>query len=255
MKRYLSVLVFILFWGGMVEAQQSPQAAFDQANTLFSEGELSEAMEGYRAIEKTGAVSGALYLNMGITAVQLDSIGLAKYYFLKASEFNSTKEQSATALEYVNSQFSRQSAMLPKLPWDRAIEWLNDVPGASVVFIIGFLITLIGLILLYLGWLNKLDSKSIFSYIITLIIAGTIVAGLAFYADYVNQRYDSAVLISTSQRVLESPKPESTLISIAYEGYDLTIDHWKSDEYPGWLYVRLGNGQFGWTKTNGIKIL
>lgn len=255
MTRFVSILFFILFLAPKVDAQQSPQAAFDQANTLFSEGELSEAMKEYRAIEASGAVSGALYLNMGITAVQLDSMGLAKYYFLKASEFNSTKEKSEKALEYVNSQFSRQSAMLPKLPWDRAIQWLNEVPGAGGVFILGFLITLCGLILLYLGWLNKLNNAALSSYIIALIITGTAVAGLAFYADYVDQRYDAAVLITTSQRVLEAPNPESTLISIAYEGYDLTIDHWKSAEHPGWLYVRLGNGQFGWTQAKGTKIL
>lgn len=255
MTRYSSILVFLLFLGSAAQAQQSPQAAFDQANTLFSEGELSEAMDGYRTIEASGTVSGALYLNMGITAVQLDSMGLAKYYFLKASEFKSTKERAVKALEYVNSQFSRQSAILPKLPWDRAIQWLNDVPGAGGVFILGFLITLCGLILLYLGWLNKLNTSAFSSYIVTLIITGTAVAGLAFYADYVDQRYDAAVLISTSQRVLEAPNPESALISIAYEGYDLTIDHWKSAEYPNWLYVRLGNGQFGWTQRNGTKIL
>lgn len=255
MNRFVSILVFLLFWGTAAAAQQSPQAAFDQANTLFSEGKLTEAMAGYRTIEASGAASGALYLNMGITAVQLDSMGLAKYYFLKASEFNSTKEQSAIALEYVKSQFSRQSATLPKLPWDRAVEWLNEVPGAHGVFILGISFILCGLILLYLGWFKKLDKAALSSYITTLIISGAIVAALAFYADYVNQRYDAAVLISTSQQVLESPNPESTLISIAYEGYDLTIDHWKSAEHPDWLYVRLGNGQFGWTQTNGIKIL
>lgn len=255
MNRILLLLSFVLLFNSHGWAQQSAQATFDEANTLFSNGELDEAMNTYRSIERSGAVSGALYLNMGITAVQLDSLGLAKYYFLKSLDFKTTRERSEKALEYVNSQFSRQSATLPKLPWDRAIQWLIEVPGASGVFILGFLITLCGLVFLYLGWMNVLNLNSISSYIISLIVTGTAIAGLAFYADYVDQRYDAAVLITASQRVLGTPEPESTLISIAYEGYDLTIDHWKSDAEPGWLYVRLGNGQFGWTKTDGIKIL
>lgn len=251
----LILLAFLLAFNTAVFAQKSVQAVFDEANTFFENGELSEAMALYRSIATSGQVSGALYLNMGITAVQLDSMGLAKYYFLKAADFESTRSQSQAALEYVNNQFSRQSAILPKLPWDRAIEWLIEKPSASVVFVIGFAITLSGLIFLYLSWLNVLSFNKISSLILALIITGTAIAGLSFYVDYVDQRYDEAVLITNSRRVLESPAEGSTLVSIAYEGYDLTVDQWKSNEHQNWLYVRLGNGQFGWIQNNGVKIL
>ncbi|MBD3617488.1 MAG: SH3-like domain-containing protein [Gracilimonas sp.] len=252
MKGKIFLVLFLLFCGHKVTAQQ---VTFDQANTLFENGELNEAMALYKSIESSGQISGALFLNMGITAVQLDSMGLAKYYFLRAQDFETTRDRSVAALEYVNNQFSRQSAVLPKLPWDRAIEWINDKITAYRLFICGFLVTLSGLVLLYLGWMNTFSLQKTFSYILTLIIVGTAIAGLAFYADYVNQRYDEAVLISTSQRVLENPNPESPLISIAYEGYDLTVDHWKTNEHENWLYIRLGNGQFGWIQNEGIKIL
>lgn len=252
MKGKIFLVLFLLFCIHKVSAQQ---ADFDKANTLFENGELIEALASYKSIEASGQVSGALFLNMGIAAVQLDSMGLAKYYFLKAKEFETTQTRAVAALEYVNNQFSRQSAVLPKLPWDRAIEWINDEITAYTLFIVGFFVTLSGLILLFLGWLNKYPLEKTFSYVLTLILSGTAFAGLAFYADYVNQRYDEAVLISTSQRVLENPNSESTLISIAYEGYDLTVDHWKSNEHENWLYIRLGNGQYGWIRNEDIKIL
>lgn len=214
-----------------------------------------QAMESYRSIAASGSVSGALYLNMGIAAMQLDSLGLSKYYFLKAAQFSTTQQQADEALEYVNSQFSRQSAILPKLPWDRAIDWINHKLTALGLFLIGFLFTLAGLVLLYLGWLGKIPLSKTFSTQLTLIIIGTSLSLLAFYADYVNQRYDEAVLVSSSQRVLESPNEDSPLVSIAYEGYDLTVDHWESDAVDEWVYVRLGNGQYGWTKPGGIKTL
>ena len=255
MKRILLCFFCLFFSFSFSVAQQSAQATFDEANTLFENGDLTEALNLYRTIESTGNVSGALFLNMGITAVQLDSLGLAKFYFLKATDFKTTSARAETALNYVESQFSRQSATLPKLPWDRAVQWINDELTASGLFLIGFFITTAGLVLLYLSWFNKLPFQKAFPYMITLIIAGTTLAGLSFYADYVNQRYDEAVLISNSQRVLQSPDPDATLQSIAYEGYDLTIDHWKSEEQPNWLYVRLGNGQYGWIQQQGVKIL
>lgn len=255
MSRLLILLSFLFFAIQPGVAQQSPQAIFDEANTLLEEGDLNGAMSRYRSISATGQVSGALYLNMGITALRLDSMGIAKYYFLKAQGFETTSEQAVQALDYVNSQFSRQSAVLPKLPWDRAVEWINTVPGASGLFVIGFLLTLSGLILLYGCWFGSFQFSSYSSIIISLIIAGTVVGGLAFYADYVDQRYDHAVLVDNSQRVYETSNPDGTLVSIAYEGYDLTVDNWKSGEVEDWLYVRLGNGQFGWIPQEGVKIL
>jgi hypothetical protein len=192
---------------------------------------------------------------MGITAMQLDSLGLSKFYFLKAKKFSTTQQQAAEALEYVNSQFSRQSAILPKLPWDRAIDWINNKLSAFGLFLIGFLLTLSGLILLYLGWLDRISLSKTFSTQLTLILVGSSLALGAFYADYVDQRYDEAILISNSQRVLASPDENSVLVSIAYEGYEITLDHWESEKAENWIYVRLGNGQFGWTKPDGIKIL
>lgn len=255
MNRTLLLFFLMTFTLGTVEARQSPQALFDEANTLMENGQLNEAMDLYRDIYESGNVSGGLFLNMGITAVQLDSMGLAKFYFLKARDFETTTSQAEQALEYVNSQFSRQSAMLPKLPWDKAIDWINHVPGASGLLILGFLITLCGLVLLYACWFGSFTFSTFSTYIISLIVAGSLLAGLAFYADYVDQRYDEAVLIENSRRVYETADLNSPLVSIAYEGYDLTVDNWKSSESQDWLYVRLGNGQFGWILQDGIKTL
>ncbi|MFP8489532.1 hypothetical protein ACKGJO_10610 [Gracilimonas sp. Q87] len=252
MLRILLLLIPLAVFSQDAVAQQG---AFDKANNLLENGSPMKAMSAYRSIKSSGDVSGALYLNMGITAMQLDSLGLSKYYFLKATEFSTTRKKAIEALDYVNSQFSRQSAILPKLPWDRAIDWINNELTAFGLFLIGFLFTLAGLTLLYLGWLNKISLSKTFSIQLTLILIGSSLALLAFYADYVNQRYDGAVLISSSQRVLETPDEDSPLVSIAYEGYDLTVDHWESESVEGWTYVRLGNGQYGWTKPDGIKVL
>ncbi|WP_185957253.1 SH3 domain-containing protein [Gracilimonas mengyeensis] len=251
----LTLLILFLATAGQLFARQAPQAMFDEANNLLEEGELNAAMAQYRSIVESGAVSGGLYLNMGITAVQLDSMGLAKYYFMKAQEFEATYEEAATALEYVDSQFSRQSAMLPKLPWDRAVDWIIEVPQTSGLFLLGFFITLSGLVMVYLKWFNKLNFSKLPAVVATLLVTGSAIALLSFYADYVDQRYDEAVFTHSSSRVYESPDPETALVSIAYEGYELTIDQFLSEERENWYYIRLGNGQYGWIPQEGVKVL
>src|SRR5690554_3104681 len=219
-------LAFFIFFISFQVQAQSAQATFDEANTHLEQGEISRAMQLYGSIEQSGNISGALFLNMGITALQLDSLGLAKYYFLKASQFDGTKTDANQALDFVNAQFGRQSATLPKLPWDNVVEWLIEKIGAFGLSIISIIILSAGLILLVLNWFNIVEADRSRWYIITLLLCGFILTGLSFYVDYVDRRYQNAVMVASSGRVLQSPQKESALVSIAYEGYVITVDNW-----------------------------
>ena len=254
MKRFFLFLM-ILLTAQTVSAWQGPQVMFDQANTLLENGDYLGALKAYHDIEELGEVSGALYLNMGISALQIDSLGLSKYYFLKATDFASTQESAELALEYVESQFGRQSAMLPKLPWDKAIDSLKEGTGASGVFIVGFILILISVSIIILNWFNVITLKKQATIISTATITSIMVVVLAFYVDYVDQRYNEGVIISKEIPVTQQPNESADLVSLAYEGYSVTIDNFESEKAEGWYYIRLGNGQFGWIQLEGAKIL
>ena len=249
-----SVLLALLLVSG-IQAQQSPQLLFDEANTLLENNDFVDAMNIYRQIERGEQVSGALFLNMGIASTQLDSLGLAKYYFLRASKFESTHDSAMEALEYVESQFSRQSATLPKLPWDKAVDWLKDKPSSSGVFFAGFVCILIAIAFVLMHWFNIVSLKKPSTVISSFTITSILIVALAFYVDYVDQRYSEAVIITNEIQVKQKADENADLVSLGYEGYSITIDHIVSKEVPDWLYIRLGNGQFGWTRKSGVKIL
>ncbi len=251
----LSVLIVFFGFTGIVSAQSSPQLSFDEANNLLEEGNYREALKKYRDIEGNNFASGELFLNMGIASVQIDSLGLAKYYFLKASEFETTNQSAAQALDFVNSQFSRQSAKLPKLPWDRAVDQLKLTPGTFGLFVIGYCFVCLALLLIIAGWFNLIKLPKQKNIIISCFTIAVLVISLSYYVDYVDQRYDEAVLITDESSVSVSPEENAELVSMAYEGYDLTIDRKKSATQENWYYIRLGNGQFGWIEAKGIKIL
>lgn len=254
MRRVIIVLL-VLISGSTLYAQSSPQLKFDNANDLLESGDYLGALEEYRAIEESENMSGALYLNMGIAAVQIDSLGLAKFYFLKAQKFEQVHESADKALDFVNSQFSRQSAKLPKLPWDRIVGHLKLTPGTFGLFIIGYIFFCITLLIVISGWFNWITIPKKNQIVISGLVVSMLVISLAYYVDYVDQRYDEAVLIVEESSVSASPNEDSELVSMAYEGYDLTIDWKRSKTEPNWYYVRLGNGQFGWIEDKGINIL
>lgn len=255
MKKIWIVVILTALFSTFLNAQTSPQIKFDDANEVLEKGEYRKALKTYREIEESGSVSGALYLNMGIAAVQVDSLGLAKFYFIKASQFDEVATNAYKALEFVNSQFSRQSAKLPKLPWDKAVDILKVKPGIFGIFLIGFLFLITAISLIITRWFDILTLPKHTNFVITSGIISLLIITLSFYVEYVDNRYSEAVLILNEANVMERADDEASLVSKAYEGYEVTIDFKKSEEKTDWYYIRLGNGQYGWIKTEGIKTL
>lgn len=236
-------------------AQENAQVLFDKGNSALEEGKFSEALEQYRQIDTGELQSGALFLNMGIAYVNIDSLGLAKYYFMKAAQFDVTQERAEEAVEYVNKQFSRQSAVLPKLPWQQVFDWLNKHLGATVVLFIGLTLLNVGILVFIFRWFVHFYPTFLKKVGRSVAIIGLLVVGLSFYLSYLDKRYVPGVMIHEETTVREQPDAGSAAVSQAYEGYDFTVDMKKSNTAEEWVYVRMSNGQYGWIDNDEIRIL
>lgn len=253
----ISFLLLIISFGLMPTtlAQTSPQIRFDEANTLLEQQEYRKAIEAYQSIKANGFASGPLFLNLGYSYVQLDSLGKAKYYFMKARRYPATESQASQGLEFVNSKFSRQSAVLPKLPWDRALEWLRYEYGATAVFITGIVLLFLGLLLLMLRWFKGWQHRYYTWTTYSVIGLSLLVVLLGFYVDYRQHRFHKAVMIHEKSGVKEQPAGDAAIVSLSYEGYTFTVDVHRSRGHEGWYYVRMSNGQYGWIPESDILIL
>ncbi|PAU94914.1 hypothetical protein CK503_05445 [Aliifodinibius salipaludis] len=257
-NRFIKIFLFLFLFGGLAPlsfAQQNAQALFDNANELLQEGSYQQAISSYQNLEDGNTVSGALFLNMGISYQRIDSLGKAKYYFLKASQFEETEEQAHQALEFVESQFSRQSAVLPKLPWDIATDWLKEHIGAKNILLIGIITLNIGVFIFITHWFLQMYPKVLRIGGFSLIAAALLIIAISFYTQYINERYSKAVMVTEKVSVLEEPTEEAPIVSRAYEGYTFTIDHRQNKSQQDWSYVRMRNGLYGWIPNNEILIL
>lgn len=235
--------------------QENPQTVFDRANEELEAGDYNQAISLYKQLERQNTVSGALFLNLGLSYQRIDSLGKAKYYLLKASRIDETSERAEKALEYVESQFSRQSAVLPQLPWDRATNWLQHQIGASTLLGIGIILLNLGILIYIAGWFVNKFANYFNTGGLLIIGLSVIVIATSFYTHYVAERYSTAVMVAEKNPVREQPVDESSLISQAYEGYAFTVDHYRSASHSNWSYVRMSNGLYGWIPNNNIKVL
>ena len=257
-NRFSKIFLFLFLFGGFTTlsfAQQNPQALFDDANEMLQKDNYQQALSLYQKLEDQNTVSGALYLNMGISYQRIDSLGVAKYYFLKASQFEETEQQAKKALEFVESRFSRQSAVLPKLPWDIATDWLQEHVGAQNLLLIGIITLNIGIFLFIANWFLQVYPNALRIVGLSFVVAALLIITSSFYTQYISDRYSKAVMVTEKVPVLEEPSEEASIVSRAYEGYTFTVDHRRSQSEQEWAYVRMSNGLYGWIPNSEILIL
>lgn len=249
---YLSLAFIIL--SGFSVALNAQQARFDQATYLLEQNEYREAIQLYKSIADDGYESGSLWLNLGISYTYLDSLGTAKFYFLQAEQYSETKTQAQNALSYVNERFNRRSAVLSQLPWDRFFESLSQKAGVTFLYVLAFIFLYTGAGAIIFSWFKKKFKLFLRTTGIGSIIISILFFCCTFYLQYLDNRYGTGVLVDDETSVYEQPQEDSAVVSSAYEGYTLRVDFYDSRDEPGWNYVRLENGMYGWIKTNHIQV-
>jgi tetratricopeptide (TPR) repeat protein len=252
----LLCLVLVVFIPLQTLNAQAAQAAFDRANEQLLAGNYRKAIRDYDTIISGGYESGALFLNMGLAYTEIDSLGMAKAWFLKAKTFDQTKEEALEALQFIETKFSRRSAVLPELPWESFVKGqLQDYGLKGLIYFL--LISFNLLVFSILGyWYVPKNGKKILKYAVWILAFNTILLGAnTLYARHLAVNYADAITIVKEHSVWTSPSlEEATEVSKAYEGYAFRIDNRKSDITNGWLFVRMSNGTEGWVQKNAVKI-
>lgn len=251
----LRTLLFSLLFLNLTGTLFAQQSRFDNANQLLEENAYSDAIQVYQSIADDGYESGALWLNMGIAYTQIDSLGLAKYYLLKAKNHKETATHADEALNYVNDRFSRQSAVLPPLPWNRLLDFLSDTFGVSAIAVTALVFFYLAVAFLIGSWFRLKNAKAFRVSFYTSISLAIILFLTSWIIHYQDNRFDTAVMVDRESIVYQNPRDDAAVISKAFEGYILRIDHHQSDNENGWHYIRLENGMNGWIRENGLKIL
>jgi len=231
------------------------QSNFDRATEELEQQNYREAISQYQQIADNGYHSGALWFNLGIAYTQLDSLGLAKYYFLKSSDYPETKADANNAIEYVNERFNRRSATLPTLPWERFSNYLNNQIGTSSLYSMALMFLYLGIAGILIFWFyGKFRTYSYYAGISSVVMAFLLFITL-FYIQYFDSRYGTGVVVEEQSVVYQSPDTASGEVSTAYEGYTVRVDYHESENQQEWIYIRLENGMKGWIENQAVKAL
>jgi hypothetical protein len=234
---------------GVLSAQQR----FAQANALLGESRYSEALTEYRTIiAESGEHNGPIYLNMGIAATRLDSLGLAKVYFIKAGEFRETERAAREGREFVTDQLGRRGAQLPELTWMAFHNHVYFGTNYAMWLALGILLLNIGVFLFIVAWLRERFKPVNRKAGIALGAAGLLIVMVSVGLSLQSGGYQQGIQIVREASVYQSPDAEAEVVQTAFEGYRFIVNIPESRAYDGWVRVRMVNGAQGWVRDEAL---
>ncbi|MEX0779705.1 MAG: hypothetical protein WD491_01110 [Balneolales bacterium] len=232
----------------------SPQELFNRGNFYLEQSKFPEALDIYRNIEQKEYISGPLYLNMAISYVNVDSLGMAKYYFLKAGEYSATKAKGDEGVALIERRLQQQRGTLPRLGWISFNEWLYFDLSVTMVLLSGLLLFNIGLIFIVAAWFSNFQRSLKYSGV-TFFAIGALLVLFSIIIDSQSKDYNRAVMIEARTSLRSHPSEDNDAVATVYEGYTFTLHQNQSRQYEGWEYIRLSNGLYGWIEEKAIRRL
>lgn len=238
------MIVLLMMW-----MQLSPDSLFTLGSQHLQTKDAVSASRILSELDESGFENGPMLINLGIAYTQLDSLGLAKYYFTRAGRYPEVATQSETGLTFVSQQLQRRASGLPVLA-------INRLQNRFIATYHAFWAMLLPLLLLYAGaglliwqfYAARAWKQPLATVLLVLSLIGFI--GYAVAANYIN-RYELAVMIRQEALLREAPAEDSPTLIPTFEGYDLRVDRKRSTD--DWVFVVLINGTSGWLPTASIR--
>ena len=135
-----SVGILLLLLGAMTLRAEPVPDAFTQANKLYEEGKYTQAAAAYEKITRAGAVSPALYFNLGNACLKAGQIGRAVCAYRQAETLAPRDPDIRANLQIARNQAGDNNPALPGNRWTRWIgrltlnEWTLAASAAAALF-------------------------------------------------------------------------------------------------------------------------
>lgn len=232
--------LFLQLFDNSVGAQP-PEAAFYDANRLYSEGKYEEAAQKYQSILQTGVESEPLYFNLGNSFFKLKQKGKARLYYEKALRLDPRDEELQYNLRLLQSQLEDrvvprqknifEEKMIRLLDHYTEREWLYLF---TAVYLLVFICAV-----LWLFWLRHRKRLVILLFILDFVWAGIAVGLVA--KGYRNGKANGVVL-ALKIEARYGPTPQDVVAFTLHEGTSCEILGSSGD----WLQIRLFDGKIAW---------
>lgn len=250
MKGIWIILLFSIACGA--DAQEV-SVRFEEANTLYRNGDYQKAVTGYEDILKNGFENAAVYYNLGNTYFKLQNIPAAILNYERARRLSPHDEDIVHNLRLANLRVVDKIEPLPQLFlqewWDALISMFSS-DGWARAGIVALWIAVVAGAVFIIGRSNLLQGASL-----ALTFGAFLVYVFSFVGMMHQRHYESneqqAIVFSPTVSVKSAPDTQSMDLFVLHEGVKVEL----LDSVGDWRKIRLADGKIGWLQEGNIGVI
>lgn len=234
-----------------------PLALVDSANAAYAQGDFEKAAANYEEVLKMNYESPALYFNLGNTYYKLDKPGLSVLNYERAKKLSPYDDEINFNLRLANQRTLDKTESGNQLFlndwWDNLKSLRSEktwglrsiVCFSLFLFFLGVFITSAKLLTRQIGfWLGLV-------FFISSLVSFFVAQGR--YNDLVSK--NSAVILTSSVEVKNSPSGSGTKLFILHEGSKVSAPETMNTPEGEWVKVELTPEKVGWVKRTSLEFI
>ena len=227
---------------------------WNKATDSYAAGEWESALSTYKAIDKMGMESAALYCNIGSAYFKASDIPHSILYYERALKLDPSYDDARYNLGIAYSLTQDKIDPVPEFilaSWAKAVCYMLDSDSWAVCALVFFVLTII-FVLLFFFSASSTAKKTYFGLSIILIVFA--VGAFSFSVWQKNEyiRADSAIIMTPVSSVKSSPSEDGSKdLFILHEGTKVSI----LDSVGEWHNIELADGRQGWVLSSDIEVI
>ncbi|WP_452224871.1 tetratricopeptide repeat protein [Lacinutrix chionoecetis] len=240
-----------LFFFGSITAQN--EKIFEQANTLYNEGNFAEALNRYEVILNTDKHSAELYFNVANAHYKLNHIAPSVYYYEKALALKPNDKDIKNNLAFANNMRIDAIDDLPEVGLSKFIKNITNRFSfdAWAKIAVALVIIFVALYLLYYFSFSTGKKRFYFVSSIMALLLAFVAISFTFYNYSLAKKNNPAIVFAQESKVKSEPNLRSDEAFTLHEGTKIQV----LDTVNNWKKIKLSDGKTGWIQNDDIKLL
>ena len=249
MKAAWYIVMFLLSTLSMAQNE----TLFEQANTLYNDGNYFEAIDRYKSILNNGEHSAALYFNLGNAYYKLNNIAPSIYYYEKALQLAPDDKDILNNIAFARNMTIDERDTIPEVGFSKFVNNLTNVMSfdAWAKMAVGLVIVFVILFLSYYFSYATLKKRIAFVVSLAAISLACISLLLAFHKYNLEKNDKPAIVFAKEAQIKSEPNLRSAEAFKLHEGTKVQV----LDTVNNWKKIKLADGKTGWIVSDDIKAL
>ena len=240
-------LLFLIFVLGAAFPTAWPDR-FKQANDLYRQGRYREAAPAYEALVSEGAISVALFYNLGNSYFKQGQIGKAVLAYERALRLSPHDKEILGNLAYAMEFVQDKVAGPEPSPWARRFVYLYEQITPNLLLASATSLYFLLILVLCFMILRPSARAVMRKWFIVLCVFLAIVLS-CFGLKMFSERYSQAIIIAREVEVRYGPSPQETKAFLLHEGTKCAVREFSGE----WALIWLPNDQGGWVPRESLE--